>query len=123
MVAGRPVPEPSGTGVGSLMLRAALSWEATLEGRDRGRAVRLAREAVRDDRLWHSRASPRQAGCTPTTTSVTSVCAPAPRPNARGSLYAALSVNAWEGVWRWRKGELAEAGTCCLFTASRGLAR
>ena len=29
--------------------------------------------------------------------------------NARGSLFAALSVNAWEGVWRWRKGELAEA--------------
>jgi len=43
--------------------------------------------------------------------------------NARGSLYAALSVNVWEGVWRWRKGELAEARTCCLFTASRGLAR
>ena len=29
--------------------------------------------------------------------------------NARGSLFAALSVNAWERVWRWRKGELAEA--------------
>ena len=110
------------------MLRAALSWEATLEGRDRGRAVRLAREAVRDDRLWHA------------DTGLLWCIAAASRmyadddlgdfwlrsrtaANARGSLYAALSVNAWEGVWRWRKGELAEAGTCCLFTASRGLAR
>jgi tetratricopeptide (TPR) repeat protein len=29
--------------------------------------------------------------------------------HARGSLFAVLSVNQWEGVWRWRRGELAEA--------------
>ena len=108
------VPEPTGTGVGSLMLRATLSWEATLEGRDRERAVRLAREAVHDDRLWHA------------DTGLLWCIAAASRmyadddlgdfwlrsrtaAQARGSLFAALSVNAWEGVWRWRKGELAEA--------------
>jgi tetratricopeptide (TPR) repeat protein len=108
------VPEPTGTGVGSLMLRATLSWEATLDGRDRDRAVRLAREAVRDDRLWQA------------DTGLLWCIAGASRmyadddlgdfwlrsrtaAQARGSLFATLSVNAWEGVWRWRKGQLAEA--------------
>jgi hypothetical protein len=108
------VPEPTGTGVGSLMLRATLSWEATLAGEDRGRAVRLAREAVHDDRLWHA------------DTGLLWCIAAASRMYAdddlgdfwlrsrtaaqrRGSLFAALSVNAWEGVWRWRRGDLTVA--------------
>lgn len=108
------VAEPSGAGVGALMLRATLSWEAVLDGRDRARAVRLAREAVRDDRLWQA------------DTGLLWCIAAASRmyadddlgefwlrsrtiAHARGSLFAVLSVNQWEGVWRWRKGELAEA--------------
>jgi DNA-binding NarL/FixJ family response regulator len=29
--------------------------------------------------------------------------------HARGSLFTALSVNLWQGLWQWRRGELAEA--------------
>jgi hypothetical protein len=31
---------------------------------------------------------------------------------ARGSLFAALSTSLWEGLWRWRRGELDEALSC-----------
>src|SRR5262249_32050139 len=105
------IAEPTGTGVGAQMLRATLAWEAMLDGRDRDRAVRLAREALRDDRLG------------PADTGLLWCIAAAARMYAdddlgdfwlrsrtaahrRGSLFAVLSVNQWEGVWRWRKGEL-----------------
>jgi DNA-binding SARP family transcriptional activator len=108
------VAAPGGAGVGAQMLRATLSWEAVLDGRDRARAVRLAREAVQDDRLWQA------------DTGLLWCIAGASRmyaddelgefwlrsrtmAHARGSLFAVLSVNQWEGVWRWRRGELAEA--------------
>jgi DNA-binding SARP family transcriptional activator len=108
------VAEPGGAGVGARMLYATLSWEAVLDGRDRARAVRLAREAIRDDRLWQA------------DTGLLWCIAGASRmyadddlgefwlrsrtmAHARGSLFAVLSVNQWEGVWRWRRGELAEA--------------
>jgi DNA-binding SARP family transcriptional activator len=108
------VAEPTGTGVGAQMLRATLAWEGMLEGHDRDRVVRLAREALRDDRLWQA------------DTGLLWCVAAAARmyaddglgdfwlrsrtaAHARGSLFAVLSVNQWEGVWRWRKGELAEA--------------
>jgi hypothetical protein len=29
--------------------------------------------------------------------------------HAQGSLFTALSVNLWQGLWQWRRGELAEA--------------
>jgi ATP/maltotriose-dependent transcriptional regulator MalT len=32
--------------------------------------------------------------------------------HARGSLFTALSVNLWQGLWHWRRGDLAEALTC-----------
>ena len=108
------VCEPSGDGVGALMLRAALSWEAVLEGRDRRRAIRLAREAVADDRLWRA-----DAGLLWCIAGASRMFADddlgdfwlrsRTAAHARGSLLAVLSVNQWEGVWRWRKGELAEA--------------
>ena len=108
------VAEPTGSGVGAQMLRATLAWEAVLEGRDRDRAVRLAREAVQDERLWQA------------DTGLLWCIAAAARmyadddlgdfwlrsrtaAHARGSLFAVLSVNQWEGMWRWRRGELAEA--------------
>jgi Bacterial transcriptional activator domain/AAA ATPase domain len=107
------VGEPTGTGVGAQMLRATLAWEAMLEGRDRDRAVRLAREALQDERLWQA------------DTGLWCIAAAArmyadddlgdfwlrsrTAAHARGSLFAVLSVNQWEGLWRWRKGELAEA--------------
>jgi DNA-binding SARP family transcriptional activator/tetratricopeptide (TPR) repeat protein len=110
------IAEPTGPGVGAQMLRATLAWEAMLEGRDRDRSVRLARAALQDDRLWSA------------DTGLLWCIAAAARmyadddlgdfwlrsrtaAHARGSLFAVLSVNQWEGVWRWRKGELAEATT------------
>jgi DNA-binding SARP family transcriptional activator/predicted negative regulator of RcsB-dependent stress response len=106
--------QPTGTGAGAQMLRATLAWEAMLAGTDREHAVRLAREATADDRLWHG------------DTGLLWCIAAAARmyaeddlgdfwlrtrtaAHARGSLFAVLAVNQWEGVWRWRRGELAEA--------------
>jgi DNA-binding NarL/FixJ family response regulator len=32
--------------------------------------------------------------------------------HARGSLFAVLSTNLWQGFWHWRRGELSEADSC-----------
>ncbi len=108
------VPEPTGTGVGAQMLRATLGWEAMLAGTDRERAVRLARRATADDRLWHG-----DTGLLWCIAAATRMYADddlgdfwlrtRTAAHARGSLFAVLAVNQWEGVWRWRRGELAEA--------------
>jgi tetratricopeptide (TPR) repeat protein len=108
------VAEPSGTGVGAQMLRAALAWEAMLAGTDRERAVRLARAATADDRLWHD-----DTGLLWCIAAATRMYADddlgdfwlrtRTAAHARGSLFAVLAVNQWEGVWRWRRGELGEA--------------
>jgi tetratricopeptide (TPR) repeat protein len=108
------VQEPTGQGVGALMLRAALAWEAVVEGADRERAARLAREALRTDRLWDV-----DSGLLWCAAAVARMYADDDLgdlwlrsrtiAHARGSLFAVLSVNLWEGVWRWRKGELDEA--------------
>ncbi|HET6876404.1 MAG TPA: BTAD domain-containing putative transcriptional regulator [Jatrophihabitans sp.] len=109
-----PAPEPTGQGVGSLMLRAALAWEAVVEGADRQRAVRLAREALRTDQLWEV-----DSGLLWCVAAVARMYADDDLgdlwlrsrtiAHGRGSLFAVLSVNLWEGVWRWRRGELDEA--------------
>lgn len=108
------VREPTGTGVGAQMLRATLGWEAMLAGVDRERAVRLAREATADDRLWHG-----DTGLLWCIAAATRMYADddlgdfwlrtRTAAHTRGSLFAVLAVNQWEGVWRWRRGELAEA--------------
>jgi DNA-binding NarL/FixJ family response regulator len=108
------IADPTGSGVGAQMLRATLSWEAMLAGRDRERAVRLAREATSDDRLWHG-----DTGLLWCIAAATRMYADddlgdfwlrtRTAAHARGSLFAVLAVNQWEGVWRWRRGELAEA--------------
>ena len=108
------VADPVGDGVGAQMLRAALAWEAMLEGRDRERAVRLAREATATDTLWHG-----DTGLLWCIAAATRMYADdnlgdfwlrtRTAAHARGSLFAVLAVNQWEGVWRWRRGELAEA--------------
>jgi DNA-binding NarL/FixJ family response regulator len=95
-------------------LRATLGWEAMLAGADRDRAVRLAREATSDDRLWHG-----DTGLLWCIAAATRMYADddlgdfwlrtRTTAHARGSLFAVLAVNQWEGVWRWRRGELGEA--------------
>jgi hypothetical protein len=108
------VAEPTGSGVGAQMLRATLGWEAMLDGADRHRAVRLAREATSDDRLWQG-----DTGLLWCIAAATRMYADddlgdfwlrtRTAAHARGSLFAVLAVNQWEGVWRWRRGELSEA--------------
>jgi DNA-binding SARP family transcriptional activator/tetratricopeptide (TPR) repeat protein len=108
------VREPTGDGVGAQMLRATLAWEAMLAGTDRERAVRLAREATADDRLWTG-----DTGLLWCLAAATRMYADddlgdfwlrtRTAAHERGSLFAVLAVNQWEGVWRWRRGELAEA--------------
>jgi DNA-binding NarL/FixJ family response regulator len=85
-----------------------------LEGADRDRAIRLARAATSDERLWHG-----DTGLLWCLAAATRMYADddlgdfwlrtRTAAHARGSLFAVLMVNQWEGVWRWRRGELAEA--------------
>ncbi len=109
-----PDPEVTGSGNGARMLAAARSLELMVAGRDRVRAVELARFALADDRLldedhmllwipavdvllladadvgdlWrHARSHARVAG----------------------SLFAMLSVNTWHGYQQWRRGRLDDA--------------
>jgi hypothetical protein len=67
-----------------------------------------------EDRLsrWTAGCSgwwPPTPGWSPTTTSATSGSGRAPG-HARGSLFTALSVNLWQGLWQWRRGELGRGG-------------
>ncbi|WP_409328981.1 BTAD domain-containing putative transcriptional regulator [Trujillonella humicola] len=107
-------PEPSGDGDGSRMLAATVGFEAMLQGRDRGRAVALARAALDGDRLWEV-----DNGLLWVAAAVTRIVADDDigdfwqRARAfahrRGSVFAVHAVNLWEGFWRWRRGELDEA--------------
>ena len=99
------------------MLAATLSWEAATEGADREQAVELATFALHEDRLlavdsglfWVVAANARMLADDDLGDFWERVRAQA---HARGSLFTALSVNLWQGLWQWRRGELAEAVAC-----------
>jgi DNA-binding SARP family transcriptional activator len=107
-------PVVRGDGDGARMLAATLSWEATCAGTDRNRAVELARFALHEDRLlavdsglfWVVAANARMIA----DDDLGDFWERARRQaHARGSLFTALSVNLWQGLWQCRRGELAEA--------------
>ncbi|HVH21233.1 MAG TPA: BTAD domain-containing putative transcriptional regulator [Pseudonocardia sp.] len=112
-----PAPEPTGDGPGARMLAATLAWETTLNGTDRSRAVSLARFALEHDRLWAVdnglfwvvAAVVRMAADDDIGDFWNRARAEAHR---RGSLFAALSVNVWQGYEHWRRGALDEALAC-----------
>jgi DNA-binding SARP family transcriptional activator len=107
-------PVVQGDGHGARMLAATLSWEATCAGTDRDRAVELARFALHEDKLlavdsglfWVVAANARMIADDDPGDFWERARAQA---HARGSLFTALSVNLWQGLWQWRRGELAEA--------------
>ena len=109
--------EPSGDGPGAQMLAATLAWKTTLDGVDRADAVALARFALARDQLWSVdnglfwvvAAVVRMAADDDVGDFWNRARAEAHR---RGSLFAALSVNVWQGYWHWRQGELHEALAC-----------
>jgi DNA-binding SARP family transcriptional activator/tetratricopeptide (TPR) repeat protein len=113
----RPVPEPRGTGYGARMLAAALAFDVTIEGTDRDRAVRLARSALDGDRLWAV-----DDGLFWIVAAVIRMVADddlgdfwdraRADAHARGSLFAAMSTNVWQGFWDTRRGEFEEAESC-----------
>jgi DNA-binding SARP family transcriptional activator len=107
-------PEPTGEGHGAQMLAATLAFETALTGTDRERAAALARRALDRDRLWTF-----DHGLFWIVAAIVQIMADDElgtfwqrarvQAHARGSLFAAMSTNLWEGFWRWRRGELAEA--------------
>ena len=112
-----PAPEPEGRGPGAQMLSATIALESLVAGVDRARATTMARCALEDDQLlgvddglfWINAAV------------VLTVCeeplgdfwSRARRAaGARGSLFASLSINLWEGFERWLHGDLDGALAC-----------
>ena len=112
-----PEPVVQGDGDCARMLAATLAWEVACAGTDRDRAVELARFALRDDRLfvvdsglfWVVAANARMIADDDLGDFWERARAQA---HARGSLFTALSVNLWQGLWQWRRGELADAVAC-----------
>ena len=103
-----------GDGVGARMLAAELSWELFIDGRDRRRAVELARFALADGSLlqvdvgllWVVAAMVQQLSDEDVLAFWDTALKHA---HARGSLFSALSVHLWRGWLTWREGDLPEA--------------
>ena len=112
-----PEPVVQGDGDGARMLAATLAWEVACAGTDRDRSVGLARFALAEDRLfevdsglfWVVAANARMVADDDLGDFWERARAQA---HARGSLFTALSVNLWQGLWQWRRGELADAVAC-----------
>ncbi|MCV2491623.1 AAA family ATPase [Geodermatophilus sp. YIM 151500] len=113
----RALPEPEGDGYGAQMLAAALAFDTTVAGVDRPRAVQLARFALEGDRLWKV-----DNGLFWVVAAIIRTLADddlgdfwsraRAEAYARGSLFAAMSTNLWQGFWHWRRGDLDEADSC-----------
>ncbi len=113
----RDVPGPDGSGDGARMLAAALCYDATIQGTDRARAVRLARLALDGDRLWEV-----DDGLFWAIAAIIRMLADddlgdfwdraRAHAHARGSLFAAMTTNVWQGFWYGRRGEFDEAESC-----------
>ncbi|TCC46149.1 transcriptional regulator [Kribbella pittospori] len=112
-----PAQEPEGQGAGARMLAATVALEAVLAGRDRERAIAMARFALDGDHLiavddglfWVNAAAVRILSDDDIGDFWSRARAAS---HARGSLFAALSTSLWEGFWQWRRGELHEALAC-----------
>ncbi len=112
-----PAPDPDGTGPGAQMLAATVALQAFADGADRELATTMARRAHEDDRLmavddglfWINAAIVRTLADDPLGDFWIRARGAAA---ARGSLFATLSINVWEGFWRWQRGELDEALAC-----------
>ncbi len=109
-----PAPEVSGDGDGARMLAATLSYELLRVGKDRERAVALARFALAGDRLVAV-----DTGLLWVVGAVVLLLADEDigdfwdrvlaRAYATGGMFAALSVNLWRGFTEWRYGQLDDA--------------
>ncbi|MGY1820935.1 BTAD domain-containing putative transcriptional regulator [Geodermatophilus sp. SYSU D00079] len=118
-------PAPDGDGDGARMLAATLAFEAALEGRDRVRAVELARAALDRDRLWEV-----DSGLFWVLAAIVRMIADdelgdfwerARRyAHAHGSVFAVHAANLWQGFWHWRRGELDEALACLRVAFDQG---
>jgi DNA-binding SARP family transcriptional activator len=114
-----PAPEPSGDGPGARMLAAALASEAALYQMDRDRAIALARFALDRDRLWLV-----DNGLFWVVAAIVRMVADddlgdfwhraREHAHQKGSLFAVMSTNVWQGFWHWRRGELDEALACVV---------
>jgi DNA-binding SARP family transcriptional activator/tetratricopeptide (TPR) repeat protein len=114
-----PAPEPSGDGPGARMLAAALACEAALYEMDRDRAIALARFALYRDRLWLV-----DNGLFWVVAAIVRMVADddlgdfwhraRAHAHQKGSLFAVMSTNVWQGFWHWRRGELDEALACVV---------
>ena len=112
-----PALPPEGPGPGAQMVAATIALEALVEGVDRARAVAMARFTLEGDRLlavddglfWVNAAAVRTLSDDPLGDFWARARGIA---RARGSLFATLSINLWEGFWRWQRGELHEALAC-----------
>ena len=112
-----PAPEPEGRGPGAQMLSATIALESLVAGVDRARATTMARCALEDDQLlgvddglfWIN-AAVVLAVCEEPLGDFWSRARRAA--GARGSLFASLSINLWEGFERWLHGDLDGALAC-----------
>ena len=112
-----PAPDPDGDGPGARMLAVTVALRALIDGRERDRAIAMTRFALDGDVLlavddglfWANAAAVRILA----DDDVGDFWDRARRAGqARGSLFAALTTSLWEGFWRWRQGDLAEALAC-----------